>query len=89
MSNQKLDIKSFGLIDINNKSIKELLEKKDFELNSLNYEEALYSDKRTYCEYYISLLKNNHPLVFAFSLSISLNTTQASLVVSKSFLSPK
>ena len=68
-----MDIKSFGLVDINNKYIKELLEKKDFELNSLNYEEALTSDKRTYCEYYISLIKNNHPLIFSFSLSNDYN----------------
>ena len=33
----------------------------------MNYKEALNYDKRTYCEYYISLIKNNHPLVFSFS----------------------
>ena len=39
---------------------------KDFELNSLNYEEALKLDKRTYLKYYFSLLKINHLLLFSF-----------------------
>jgi hypothetical protein len=38
----------------------------DCELNYLNYEEALLYDKRTYWSYYISLLKTNHPVLFAF-----------------------
>ena len=67
ISNQKIIIKSFELVDINNKYIKDLLEQKDFELNSLNYEQAVNLDKRTFCEYYISLIKNNHPLFFSFS----------------------
>ena len=66
-SNHKIYIKSFELVDINNKYIKDLLEQKDFELNSLDYEQAVNLDKRTYCEYYISLIKNSHPLVFSFS----------------------
>ena len=38
----------------------------DFELNSLNYKKALEIDKRTYLEYYISLLKTKHPIIFSF-----------------------
>jgi hypothetical protein len=38
----------------------------DFELNTLNYKEALEIDKRTYLEYYISLLKTKHPIIFSF-----------------------
>ena len=38
----------------------------DFELNSLIYEKALKSDKRTYFQYYISLLRTNHLLIFPF-----------------------
>ena len=33
------------------------LEQKDFEINSLEYEEAFKLDKRNYFQYYISLLK--------------------------------
>ena len=47
--------------------IKKLLELKDFELDSLNYKDALKLDHRNYCQFYISLLKNNHPLIFSFS----------------------
>ena len=43
-----------------------ILKYSDNELNTLEYKKALKSDKRTYFEYYISLLKMNHPLVFSF-----------------------
>jgi hypothetical protein len=36
------------------------------ELNKLSYNLALKYDKRTYCEYYISLLKSKHNFIFAF-----------------------
>ena len=36
------------------------------ELNSLSYDEALKSDKRTYIQYYLSLIKINHLLFFSF-----------------------
>ena len=35
-------------------------------MNSLDYKEAKKLDHRNYIEYYISLLKNNHPLMFSF-----------------------
>ena len=38
----------------------------DEELNSLDYEEARKKDKRTYCQYYISLIKTKHILIFTF-----------------------
>ena len=38
----------------------------DSELNSLVYEEALKNDKRTFCEYYASLIKTKHILISAF-----------------------
>ena len=44
----------------------EYLEQKDYEINSLEYEEAFKIDKRNYFQYYISLLKNNQPLIFSF-----------------------
>ena len=46
-----------------NKKIKLL---NDTELNSLKYEEALEKDKRTYIQYYLSLLRTKHILVFTF-----------------------
>ena len=43
-----------------------ILQKKDFELNSLNYIDAIKLDHRGYCKYYISLFKYNHPILFSF-----------------------
>ena len=38
----------------------------DNEINTLKYEEALEYDKRTYLQYYISLLRTKHLLIFSF-----------------------
>ena len=38
----------------------------DYELNSLSYQEALKYDKRAYSQYYISLIKTKHPIIFSF-----------------------
>ena len=38
----------------------------DYELNNLIYKDALEIDKRTYLQYYFSLLKQKHLLIFTF-----------------------
>ena len=38
----------------------------DYELNSLSFEEAKINDKRTFFQYYISLIKTKHLLVYTF-----------------------
>ena len=38
----------------------------DFELNNFTYKDALEKDKRTFIQYYISLMKLKHPLIFSF-----------------------
>jgi hypothetical protein len=38
----------------------------DQELNTLEYEDAINIDKRSYFQYYFSLLKKKHLLLFAF-----------------------
>ena len=38
----------------------------DYELNTLDYQPALKIDKRTYIEYYFSLLREKHALIFTF-----------------------
>ena len=38
----------------------------DYELNNLSYKEVLKIDKRTYIQYYFSLLKMKHLLIFTF-----------------------
>ena len=67
----KINMKDFGLIhydNVKNKYSNGLIEQKDFEINALDYDEAILLDKRNFCEYYTSLIKNNHPLVFSFGL---------------------
>ena len=54
----------------NNKNNKNKINKiillNDYEINSLNYKEALKLDKRTYFQYYFSLIKRKHIILFAF-----------------------
>ena len=45
---------------------KKILEYQDYELNSLTYKRALKRDKRNFTQYYISLLKINHLVIFSF-----------------------
>ena len=48
------------------KNVKKVISYNDEELNDLEYELALNYDKRKYCQYYISLLKTKHALIFTF-----------------------
>ena len=54
-------IKKNSIINLNN-----LNNYNDYELNSLNYNDALIIDKRTYLQYYISLLKTKNQIIFTF-----------------------
>ena len=38
----------------------------DCELNSFSFKESIKHDKRTNCQYYISLIKIKHPIIFSF-----------------------
>jgi len=44
------------------------------ELNELKYKQALKYDKRTYYEYYFSLIKTKHPLFFSFLPLLDFNS---------------
>ena len=60
--NQKLLIQK-------NKEIDKIIKNNNYtdsEMNSLNYDEAKKLDKRNYCQYYMSLLRTNHILIFSF-----------------------
>ena len=46
----------------------------DQELNSLNYKEALKIDKRTYLQYYFSLIKRKQKIIFIFFLKNDYNS---------------
>ena len=46
----------------------------DFEINSLVYLSALRIDKRTYCQYYLSLIKIKNILIFTFHTNNDYNS---------------
>ena len=78
-SKRNIQTKNIGLIGITNNSDKKmpnidkiknnigkkLLKLTDYELNALNYEEALKIDKRKYIEFYFSLIRTKH-IIFTF-----------------------
>jgi hypothetical protein len=68
-SNTKEGIKKTNEVkkeQLKNKNKKNIINFNDYELNSMDYEDAIKYDRRSYCEYYISLLKRKHPLLFGF-----------------------
>ena len=61
--------KNKSLTYFNEKNNRKILNDKkynDYELNSLSYLNALKYDKRTFLEYYISLIKRKQPIIFSF-----------------------
>ena len=67
-----------SFITLNNTNINEkknILEFNDYELNSMNFNEALKYDKRNYLNYYWSLLRTKHILLFAIIPSNDYNST--------------
>jgi len=46
----------------------------DYEMNNLSYKKALKLDKRTFFQYYLSLLKTNHLLIFTFFTNTDYNS---------------
>ena len=67
---RKISNKNSILLDYKkekNKNYKKYKEKyNDYELNELHYEEAIKIDKRTFIQYYLSLLRLNQLFIFAF-----------------------
>ena len=61
------------LKDINN-NIFNKINYNDYELNDLSYKEALKVDKRTYFQYYLSLLRIKHIIIFTFYTSNDYNS---------------
>ena len=60
-------------INILNKNAK-IMEYTDEEINELSYNLALQNDKRTFCQYYISLVKTKHNLMFALLNNTDFNS---------------
>ena len=56
------------------KNVEKIMEFNDDQINLLLYELAIKNDKRTYCRYYISLLKTKHNLINSFCYSKDYNS---------------
>jgi len=66
LNNKNLKSKNKDSINYKNNIIKINNLLNDYEMNTLNYKDALKLDHRTYFEYYFSLLKSKHIILFAF-----------------------
>ena len=66
MNSNIIENSKIGFGNKEKQKYEEILKLNDFELNNLPYEKALEEDKRTYIEYYYSLLKINHLFIFTF-----------------------
>ena len=49
-----------------NENMKKIIDYNEYEINTLPYELAIQYDNRTYCEFYISLLRTKHNLILSF-----------------------
>ena len=69
-NNNKNNLITVNQLEDNNNLIvqkaKKIMSYNDKELNSLTYKLAVRFDKRSYCEYYLSLIKTKHNLIFSF-----------------------
>ena len=66
INHKKLHIKQTEKDFDNNSVLKNKKTLTEYEMNLLNYELALILDKRTYWQYYWSLLKQKHLILFTF-----------------------
>ena len=60
------DSKNINKIIENKNRKSEYLMKSDFDLNNLGYKDAKLLDKRTFMQYYVSLIKTKHIIFFVF-----------------------
>ena len=58
----------------NNIETKKRIEYFDSEINTISFNEALKNDKRTFFQYYISLIKTKHILIFLFNRNKDYNS---------------
>lgn len=59
-----------GINNVNN----DMFKYNDQELNSLVYKDALIIDKRKYLQYYFSLLRTKHIIIFSFYMNNNYNS---------------
>ena len=60
--NDKINIKNKKAIN----NVEDIMKLNVDQINVLSYDLALKKDKRSYCQYYISLVQTKHPIIFSF-----------------------
>ena len=60
--------------DLDKSEIEKTMEYIDYEINTISYKEAIENDKRTYFQYYKSLIKLNNILIFTFNRNKDYNS---------------
>ena len=82
ISNNKIYIENKVNIIINNNIMQNnAIYINDYEINNLKYEDALITDKRNFFQYYFSLLKMNHILVFTFYTKNDYNSRKIKIIL--------
>ena len=66
---------------MNNNNILNNINYNDYEINNLSYKEAMKIDKRTYFQYYFSLLKMKHILIFTFYTNTDYNSKLIKIIL--------
>ena len=61
--NKNINLNERNKYQTNKKTIVKTLEYIDYEINIISFDEAIELDKRTYCQYYFSLIKSKHILL--------------------------
>ena len=63
---KKIKIINNNLMSMNERTTSTKITYSDYELNTMNFKDALIFDKRKFKHYYMSLLKTKHPILFSF-----------------------
>ena len=78
MNNALTENSKNKIITINEEDIflktKEIMKFKEQELNEMDFRPALKYDKRNYCQFYFSLIKTKHDLIFTFCYNNDYNS---------------
>ena len=77
-------IQKNGIIKPNDNNKKEIIidnKFTDYEINVMSYENALKNDKRTYFNYYFSLLRMKHLLIFSFYPNNDYNSKSIKIIL--------
>ena len=73
--------KSKEIFNENMKKNNEIFGYNDYEINNLDYSEAIIYDNRTYFQYYISLIRAKHILIFTFFYNKDYNSKMIKIYI--------